>query len=156
MKDFLKLLWSSLSDKHTVLVSGVTHLLICVFLVYGAFYIPIYNSETPYQLLHRHAKQWQVFVRDSADNNTMMIGVIDQKFEDKIKFESLKADWRSHERLLYDLVDDNTGEFKSKIKQKIWERREQEIKDEMREMEKRLRQHESQLEAGMMFAQRDR
>lgn len=113
------------------------------------------GNPTGVQLVHTHAIRWIVFIREGMDNNTAMIAAIDGKFEAKPLWEDLKKDRRAHEDRLYDLVDDH-GNFKSDFKRKMWERRDDELKDEIKEIKEKLDIHRTVLDNGMMFAQRDR
>ena len=127
-----------------------------VLVLFATVGLPGFEGKpTGLQLAHTHAARWIVFLRDSVDNNTAMIAAIDDKYEAKDKWEDLKKDRRSHEALLYDLVD-GEGNFKSDFKRKMWERTDDELKDEIRDIKKKLDQHRTVLDNGMMFAQRDR
>lgn len=155
MLDILKALWGAVSDKHTLAVASLSHVTIVIVVGVFCFYTPIYNDETPYQLLHRHAKQWTVFNRDSADNNASMIGLLDKKLEERILFEDLRRQYRDHEAKLYQLVDDE-GNFKSDFKRQMWERRDNEIRKELDRLKENLDDTNSLLSQGMLYAKRDR
>ncbi|MEE8289722.1 MAG: hypothetical protein V3R25_09960 [Nitrosomonadaceae bacterium] len=130
--------------------------LLAGLLMFATVPLPGFNGNpTGFQLFHVHSARWIVFIRDSVDNNTAMIASIDAKFEAKDRFEDLKRDRRLHEDRLYELVDDN-GNFKSDFKRKMWERRDDEIKDEIIDIKRDLDIHQTTLSDGMMFAQRDR
>lgn len=153
--EVLRLVWGALSDKHTLLISMITHVAMCAIIVSVFFYTPVYNDETPYQLLHRHSKQWQVFNRDSIDNQFIMLSTIDKKIEARIQYERLKTERRDHERDLYELVDDQ-GNFKSDFKRAIWERRDTEIKMEVDRLQRELDEQNSVIDNSILFAKRDR
>ena len=113
------------------------------------------DGPTGFQLFHTHSARWIVFIRDSVDNNTSMIAAIDGKYDVKPLWEDLKKDRRAHEDRLYELVDDH-GNFKSDFKRKMWERRDEELKEEIRDIKEKLDIHRAILDNGMMFANRDR
>ena len=127
-----------------------------VLVLFATVGLPGFEGKpTGLQLAHTHAARWIVFLRDSVDNNTAMIAAIDGKYEAKPLWEDLKKDQRIHIDRLYDLVDDQ-GNFKSDFKRKMWERRDDELKREIKEIKDELDIHRTVLDNGMMFAQRDR
>jgi len=113
------------------------------------------DNPTGFQLLHEHSARWIVFLRDSVDNNTRMIATLDSKAETLVHYQDIKREYREHERMLYDLVDDK-GNFKSDFKKKRWERRDDEIKDEVDRLKEELEGFKGLLNDGMLFASRQR
>lgn len=113
------------------------------------------DNPTGFQLFHEHSARWVRFLRESVENNTRMIATIDSKAETLTHYENIKREYRVHERMLYDLVDDH-GNFKSDFKRKRWERRDEEIKNEVDRLRKELEGFKSLLSDGMLFANRER
>lgn len=113
------------------------------------------GNPTGLQLTHEHGARWIRFLVDSVDNNTAMIATLDGKFEARELFNDLKSDRRSHEDRLYNLVDDN-GNFKSDFKRKMWERRDNELRDDINKIKDKIDIYQTTFENGMMFANRER
>jgi len=113
------------------------------------------DSPTGLQLAHEHGSRWVRFAIDSSDNNSRMLAVIDEKIDARLKYEGLKSDMNRHEDRLYDLVDD-VGNFKSDFKRKMWEKKDDQIKDDIREIKNDLKRYDSLLDTGQQFAMRQR
>jgi len=113
------------------------------------------DNPTGLQISHEHAVRWTMFAIDSSDNNSNSIAVLDKKIKARAMYEGLKSDMYRHEDRLYELVDD-AGNFKSDFKRKMWEKRDDKLKQDIQDIKKDLKRYDSLLDTGQQYAMRQR
>ena len=159
MKTIAQTLWSLVPNKAVFLY---TFFVACIAIaVLGAsftlfiFKAPIWYGEVAATAFHDHVERYPVFNAETNDKQNEILALLDEKSATSMELMNIKREYREHERDLYNLVDDN-GNFLSDFKKKRWERRDEEIKKDMKDLEDRMKGHNSSFETGMMFATRER
>lgn len=159
MKTIVQALWSLVPNKGVLVYNFA---MFCIFLsviggsmMWFAFNVPVWNGEVAATAFHNHAKRHQVFDAATNDKQNEMLALVDEKNTASNELRDIKREYREHERDLYNLVDDD-GNFLSDFKKKRWERRDEEIKKDLKDIEDKMKGHNSSFQTGMMFATRER
>jgi hypothetical protein len=159
MKTIVQALWSLVPNKAVLIYNFA---MFCVFTAviggsatWFAFNVPVWDGEVATKAFHNHAKRHQVFDAATNDKQNEILALIDEKSATSMELMKIKREYREHERDLYNLVDDD-GNFLSDFKKKRWERRDEEIKKDLKDIEDMMKGHNSLFQSGMMFATRDR
>jgi len=159
MKAIVQAVWSLVPNKAVLIynfaIACAAFAILGGSMTYFAFNVPIWNGQVAAHAFHDHAKRYTVFEAETNDKQNEILALIDEKSTTSIELMNIKREYREHERDLYNLVDDN-GNFTSDFKKKRWERRDEEIKKDMKKIEDKMRSHEGAFQSGMMFATRDR
>ena len=159
MKAIVQAVWSLVPNK-AVLIYNFAMFCIFTALIGGSatwfvFNVPVWNGEVAAKAFHNHVERFPVFNAQTNDRQNDILALLDEKAMTGIELMNIKREYREHERDLYNLVDDN-GNFLSDFKKKRWERRDEEIKKDMKNIEQKMKGHSGELRNNMMFATRER
>lgn len=159
MKTIVQAAWSLIPNKAVLIYNFA---MFCIFTAviggsatWFAFNVPVWNGDVAVKAFHKHVERLPVFNSETNDRQNDILALLDEKSTTSIELMTIKREYREHERDLYNLVDDD-GNFLSDFKKKRWERRDEEIKKDLKEIENRMKIHNSSLRADMMYATRKR
>jgi len=130
--------------------------LLAALLMFATVPIPGWEGNpTGLQLAHEHSKRYIVFNSESIEANTNLAVINKDSSRDSDRLNDLRRRYDQHERDLYILLDDDEN-FKSDLKRKIWERRDDKFNRDIEKLEEKIRGYESSFNAQLMIATRDR
>jgi len=117
--------------------------------------IPVLE-DTIFNRYHGHSTRYVNFNHETNLAQNKAIELSDNIDNLRLKYYSLRQEMREHNKALYDIIDNETGDFVSPIKEKIWNNTQQELKEDMREVEQELRVYKTSRSKQMLIAKRSR
>jgi len=159
MKDLVVKAWGFVPNKGRLLyiafVCSVTIAVLGGSATWFTFKVPVWNSETLWEMGYRHTHQHSIFDNETIQANTRMAGL--NRDTDKFRSEltEIKTVYYFHQIMMEDSLDDNDN-WKNDAAKKRFENREQELKRDMKVLEDKIKGVETSFYSDQQFAQRDR